>query len=753
MTTEPMTAPSPDEGVIAAPLSFAELGLPPDVCAHLASQGITQPTPIQARAIPLLLQGRDLLGQAETGTGKTAAYGLPMLQRIVMAQARIQALVLVPTRELALQVVTAVRSLVVGRDPGVVAIYGGDPIGNQIRLLRNQPAIVVATPGRLMDHLQRGTIDLDALKMCVLDEADEMLDMGFLPDVEAILEQTPKSRQTMLLSATMAKEIAGLAREHLRDPELVTVVSQRKGAANVEQRYVVVPPMGRAEAVARILDVEVFESALVFARTKAGCDELAEALQQRGVACEALHGDLAQPARENVIRRLREGRLHVVVATDVAARGLDVPSLDLVLTVELPGQPETYVHRIGRTGRAGRSGKSILVLGPRDERRLIGIEKFLGQRLTWQAVPTPAEVIETRRHRFADQLRREAAEPDNAPYKLWLQKQALTEGGPELIDIAAALCRLAAPAGLREALRIYTGEEHGEMQAPPAAPPRQVPPAARAPLAAPVAAAPVAAAYVAPVARPVAAPAPAVQPAAVVQAVAPAQVAAAAQHVAAPVAAPVTAAVAVPPPAAVPVKPPKAPKAPKAAAPTDEAPAPAPAPQVEAAPAPAGEAAEPAVVSDKPLTPRQIRRAEKAAADAAAGIVPAWKLAQAAAALEKPLATGPSNVPAAPPRQPAMTAADRRRHPEYFAVSVGVGARNGVSVNMLVAVLARCLDIPGKALGRIEIRDNYSLIEVPTSIARELNTRLHGVELCGRFLSPRPAREVLERERTHHRVR
>lgn len=748
MTTEPMTTPSLDEGVIAAPTSFAELGLPPEVCAHLASQGITQPTPIQARAIPLLLQGRDLLGQAETGTGKTAAYGLPMLQRIVMAQARIQALVLVPTRELALQVVTALRSLVVGRDPGIVAIYGGDPIGNQIRLLRNQPAIVVATPGRLMDHLQRGTIDLDALKMCVLDEADEMLDMGFLPDVEAILEQTPKGRQTMLLSATMAKEIAGLAREHLRDPELVTVVSQRKGAANVEQRYVVVPPMGRAEAVARILDVEVFESALVFARTKAGCDELAEALQQRGVACEALHGDLAQPARENVIRRLREGRLHVVVATDVAARGLDVPSLDLVLTVELPGQPETYVHRIGRTGRAGRSGKSILVLGPRDERRLIGIEKFLGQRLTWQAVPTPAEVIETRRQRFADQLRREAAEADNAPYKLWLQKQALTEGGPELIDIAAALCRLAAPAGLREALRIYTGEEHGETPVQPSAPPRQVPPAARAPLAAPVAPA-----YVAPVARPAAAPAPAVQAAAPAQAVAAPQAAAVVQAVAAPVTAPVAATVAVPPPAAAPVKPPKAPKAPKAAEPTAEAPAPAPAPQAEAAPVPAEAAAVPAVVSDKPLTPRQIRRAEKAAADAAAGIVPAWKLAQAAAALEKPLATGPSNAPAAPPRQPAMTAADRRRHPEYFAVSVGVGARNGVSVNMLVAVLARCLDIPGKALGRIEIRDNYSLIEVPTSIARELNTRLHGVELCGRFLSPRPAREVLERERTHHRVR
>lgn len=757
MTTETLPPPADAAETIAAPLTFADLGLPQEVCNLLSSQGIIHPTPIQARAIPLVLQGRDVLGQADTGTGKTAAYGLPLLQRISLAQARVQVLVLVPTRELALQVVTALRSLVVGRDPGIVAIYGGDPIGNQIRQLRNQPAVVVATPGRLMDHLQRRTIDLEALRMCVLDEADEMLDMGFLPDVEAILEQTPRDRQTMLFSATMANEIAVLAKEHLRNPELVAVVSQRKGAPNVEQRYVVVQPHGRAEAVARLLDVEVFEAALVFARTKAGCDEMTEALQQRGVPCEALHGDLAQPARENVIRRLREGRLRVVVATDVAARGLDVPSLDLVVTVELPGQPETYVHRIGRTGRAGRSGKSILVLGPRDERRLIGIEKFLGQRLTWQAVPTPAEVAETRRQRFGDLLRKLAAEPETAPYRVWLQRQSAAEGGPAMLDLAAALCRLAAPTALREALAQFSADDFAEPAAPPPSRAQQV--AAQRPAPVPAAAAQppvgaVVAAAQAPVQKaqlPATAPAP-VKAAPTARAAAPA---------AASVSKPVQ---------AVPVA--VAPVAPSVATATPASPAGTLAGEAEPA-----ESEAPAV---KKLTPRQIRRAEKAAADEAAGIIPAWKLAAAttelfdaakseakAAKPAKPAKVAPAapqvqqnsppqhpgHLPSQPPRPVAMTAADRRRHPEFFAISVGIGARNGVSTAMLVAVLARCLDIPGKAIGRIEIRDNYSLIEVPAEIAPEVPTRLHGVEMCGRYLSPRPAREVLERERAHHRVR
>lgn len=779
MTTETLPEPVAALEPIAASLTFADLGLPQDVCNLLESQGIIHPTPIQARAIPLVLQGRDVLGQADTGTGKTAAYGLPLLQRISLAQARVQVLVLVPTRELALQVVTALRSMVVGRDPGIVAIYGGDPIGNQIRQLRNQPAVVVATPGRLMDHLQRRTIDLEALRMCVLDEADEMLDMGFLPDVEAILEQTPRNRQMMLFSATMAHEIAGLAKEHLRDPELVAVVSQRKGAPNVEQRYVVVQPHGRAEAVARLLDVEVFEAALVFARTKAGCDEMTEALQQRGVPCEALHGDLAQPARENVIRRLREGRLRVVVATDVAARGLDVPSLDLVVTVELPGQPETYVHRIGRTGRAGRSGKSILVLGPRDERRLIGIEKFLGQRLTWQAVPTPAEVAETRRQRFGDLLRKLAAEPETAPYRVWLQRQAAAEGGPAMLDLAAALCRLAAPTALKEALAQFSADDFAEPVAPPPAR-AQLPVAPRpAPVAAPVVAPPAPSALP-PVTAPVKAPvkAPVQQSRQPVAAVQPARSAPAGQ---APSSEEVSSSAQVPSskvraPAAAPV----AATAVAAAAPA------APVQTVSAAETPAaaagaghedGQVEDAAAGTAKKLTPRQIRRAEKAAADEAAGIIPAWKLAAATSTVFEeakseakvaktakpakaaaPAPTAPQSyasqaAPQQPPRPAAMTAADRRRHPEFFAISVGIGARNGVSTAMLVAVLARCLDIPGKAIGRIEIRDNYSLIEVPASIAPEVPTRLHGVEMCGRYLSPRPAREVLERERTHHRVR
>ena len=782
MTTE--TMPNPDAAdAIDTPLTFADLGLPLDVCKLLESQGIIHPTPIQARAIPLVLQGRDVLGQADTGTGKTAAYGLPLLQRISLAQARVQVLVLVPTRELALQVVTALRSMVVGRDPGIVAIYGGDPIGNQIRQLRGQPAVVVATPGRLMDHLQRRTIDLDALRMCVLDEADEMLDMGFLPDVEAILEQTPRNRQMMLFSATMANEIAGLAKEHLRDPELVAVVSQRKGAPNVEQRYVVVQPHGRAEAVARLLDVEVFEAALVFSRTKAGCDELTEALQQRGVPCEALHGDLAQQARENVIRRLREGRLRVVVATDVAARGLDVPSLDLVVTVELPGQPETYVHRIGRTGRAGRSGKSILVLGPRDERRLIGIEKFLGQRLTWQAVPTQAEVADTRRQRFGDLLRKLAAEPETSPYRVWLQRQAAAENGPAMLDLAAALCRLAAPTALREALAQFSADDFAEPAAPPPARAAQGVVPRVAPQAATTVTAQPSPAQVAVRKQPSASAQPEhAAPAAT--STAPAAASAAAAHPAAASGAAVTQVKAKAKATAAPATSAAAPTAPATTAPATSPPA----TSAPATTAPATVAVTAATDTQEPtdsqedasvkkLTPRQIRRAEKAAADEAAGIIPAWKLAAAtssvfeeakteakvgkAAKPAKPApaapAPGPSHPGAAanpqPPRPAAMTAADRRRHPEFFAISVGIGARNGVSTAMLVAVLARCLDIPGKAIGRIEIRDNYSLIEVPAEIAPEVSTRLHGVEMCGRYLSPRPAREVLERERAHHRVR
>lgn len=645
--TAPVGLEPSEAGDAAAPdgPTFAELGLAPALAAHLATLGYTQPTPIQARTIPVLLTGRDVLGQAQTGTGKTAAYGLPLLQRLDPRAGHIQALVLVPTRELALQVVAALHELSPpGRPPAIAAVYGGEPIGKQIRQLDQGVAVVVATPGRLLDHLERGTVDLSSLQLCVLDEADEMLDMGFLPDVESILERAPKSRQTALLSATLAGEIATLAGQILRDPERITVVSQIKSNENVEQRYVVVPPHGRAEAVARILDVEVFESALVFARTKLGCDELTEALQQRGVPCEALHGDLAQPAREAVIRRLRDGRLRVVVATDVAARGLDVPSLDLVVTVELPGQSETYVHRIGRTGRAGRSGKSILVLGPRDERRLRNLERFLGSRLTWQAVPTPYEIAEVRRARFAEQVVSLAKSSDMAPFVAVVEQMLSGEDAPTPLALAAALCKLAAPQPVVEA--VLRPPPHQ----PPEQPPRSLePPAKPAPAAR--SGAPAAAERAAVRATPAAEP-------------------------------PATPAVAA------------APAAPKAA-------------KVKATSQPA------------PAQPA-----------AAGGFEP-----------PPPPLSRPGRLPAEAPE----------RSGGFGAISVGVGGRNGVTPAMLVAVLARSLEIPGKSLGRIEIRDNYSLVEVPMALMPEVPTRLHGVLVCGRFLNPRPAREVLEREALQRR--
>jgi ATP-dependent RNA helicase DeaD len=673
--------------------SFADLGLTPTLAAHVQSQGYLQPTPIQARAIPILLAGRDLLGQAQTGTGKTAAYGLPLLQRLDPTERRVQALVLVPTRELALQVVAALLLLCPGRDPGIAAVYGGEPIGKQIRQLQMGAAVVVATPGRLLDHLERGTIDFSGLRLCVLDEADEMLDMGFLPDVESILERTPPTRQTALLSATLAGEIAQLAAQHLRNPELITVVSQIKTNENVEQRYVVVQPHVRAEAVARLLDVEVFEAALVFARTKLGCDELTEALQQRGVSCEALHGDLAQPAREAVIRRLRDGRLRVVVATDVAARGLDVPSLDLVVTVELPGQPETYVHRIGRTGRAGRSGKSILVLAPRDERRLRMLERFLSARLTWQAVPTPAEVAEVRRARFAEQVVQLARDPGTAPFLKFVQQIGSAEGAPDAMALAAALCRMAAPTPVVEAV----------LNPPPPAPPEAPPKVG---------------------------------------------------HISAPEPAPRKVVAKTPAPAA------------KTPAPATSTPAPAAKAPAAKAPAPVASADTPESWSAPVTTPAAKPAKTKVAAEPAlpaAGVAtgPADGTAsprKTAAKTEAPAEPRPTRLPAEsafiPAARPESAPAARaeRTAPAFYAVSVGVGARNGVTPAMLVAVMSRGLEIPGKNLGRIEIRDNYSLVEVPSAVVAELPTRLHGVLVCGRFLNPRPAREVLEREQQQRRT-
>lgn len=427
--------------------AFAALGVSPQLCDALTALDITTPTEIQTRAIPEMLAGRDVLGRAQTGTGKTAAYGLPLLQMLDPKDRRVQALVLSPTRELAVQVTAALADLVKNTaDPGILAIYGGDSMVRQFRALSAGVRVLAATPGRLIDHLNRGSVDLSGLKLIVLDEADEMLKMGFVDDVTQILSHAPKERQTALFSATISQEIRTIADNYQQAPVLIDVQSVARTASTVEQRYAVCATDERAEAVARLLEVEPFESALVFARTRAGCDQLTDELQRRGVPCEALHGDLAQPAREMVLRRLREGRLKVVIATDVAARGLDVPSLDLVVTIELPGHLETYVHRIGRTGRAGRTGTSILVLGQRDERKLRMLERFIGQALKYQAIPTPAEVEWSRLERFVTDVRERARHMDLAPWQRLVERCVTDELPLELI--AATLVQMAAPRSL-----------------------------------------------------------------------------------------------------------------------------------------------------------------------------------------------------------------------------------------------------------------------------------------------------------------
>jgi len=377
--------------------TFAELALRPELLDALTSLGYEEPTPIQREAIPPLLAGRDLLGQAATGTGKTAAFALPLLQRMPSpgVGSDPSALVLVPTRELAMQVSQAIHRY--GRDLGarVLPIYGGQPIGRQLQALDRGVDVVVATPGRALDHLGRGTLRLGALEMVVLDEADEMLDMGFAEDIEAILQETPAERQTVLFSATMPPRIDGLARSHLNDPVRIQIGRETTapGAAPlVRQSAYVVPRSHKPAALGRVLDVEAPTAAIVFCRTRDEVDQLTETLNGRGYRAEALHGGMGQEQRDRVMGRLRGGTADLLVATDVAARGLDIEHLTHVVNYEVPSAPESYVHRIGRVGRAGREGVAITLAEPREHRMLKTIERVTKQRIAIEKVPTVADL-------------------------------------------------------------------------------------------------------------------------------------------------------------------------------------------------------------------------------------------------------------------------------------------------------------------------------------------------------------------------
>ncbi len=376
--------------------SFKELGLSEPIVEAITALGYEQPTPIQAQTIGLMLNGQDVIGQAQTGTGKTAAFSLPVLQRLDHEKRALQALILTPTRELAIQVAEAVFRYGKNLKTHVLPVYGGVGYGKQLAKLESGVQVIVGTPGRVMDHIRRGTLKLDEVKFIVLDEADEMLNMGFLEDVEWILQQTPSDRQTALFSATFSPQVRSLAEKYMHNPREVLIAPARLDVPLIEQRLYVVRPHEKFEALARLLDTEELASTLIFTRTKLGAQELAESLQARGYAAEALHGDLTQQAREMVVRKLRKGTVDIVIATDVAARGLDIENISHVINYDLPGDIEYYVHRIGRTGRAGRTGVAITLATQRELRFVTMIERVLKIRIERARVPTERDVAANR---------------------------------------------------------------------------------------------------------------------------------------------------------------------------------------------------------------------------------------------------------------------------------------------------------------------------------------------------------------------
>ncbi|MGA8988769.1 DEAD/DEAH box helicase [Aeromicrobium sp.] len=429
MTTEE-TAPTP---------TFADLGLAESLVSRLLSLGYETPTPIQARAIPTLLEGKDVVGLAQTGTGKTAAFALPILQKIDPANAKTQAIVLAPTRELALQVCEAITAYATNI-PGirVLPVYGGQGYGFQLSGLQKGAHIVVGTPGRVIDHLERGSLDLTALEFLVLDEADEMLNMGFAEDVERILADTPEYKQVALFSATMPRQIRSLAKKYLHDPVDIATPKATTSTATVRQRWIQVSHHHKVDALTRLLEVETGDGMLVFVRTKSATEELADKLRSRGYSAAALNGDLVQAQRERTVAQLKSGAIDLIVATDVAARGLDVERITHVVNYDIPHDTEAYVHRIGRTGRAGRTGEAILFVTPRERRMLSAIEKVSGRPVEEMSVPSAEEVNERRAGRFATAITSSMGSPQFHAFRT-LVEEYVSENEVSMTDAAAAL--------------------------------------------------------------------------------------------------------------------------------------------------------------------------------------------------------------------------------------------------------------------------------------------------------------------------
>lgn len=423
--------------------SFADLDLPDFLTKALVDVGYETPSAIQASTIPLMLTGSDIVGQAQTGTGKTAAFALPILARLKQSKGEPQVLVLTPTRELAIQVAEAFQKYAKHMDAfHVVPIYGGADYGGQLRQLKRGVQVVVGTPGRVMDHMRRGTLKLSALSTLVLDEADEMLRMGFIDDVEWILEQTPVERQIALFSATMPAQIRRIAKNHLKDPQEVTIKVESVSNENIRQRVWMMAGVHKLDALTRILEVEEFDGIIIFVRTRIATAELADKLAARGYVTAALNGDIAQKQREATVEKLRSGRIDILVATDVAARGLDVSRISHVINYDIPYDVEAYIHRIGRTGRAGRSGEAILFAANRERRLLRAIEKATGKQIEKMELPSADEVTDKRTARFKTRITESLASRDLSIYRTIIEQYQAEEGVP-VIEIAAALADLA----------------------------------------------------------------------------------------------------------------------------------------------------------------------------------------------------------------------------------------------------------------------------------------------------------------------
>ncbi len=397
--------------------TFNELGLSSPLTRAIEEMGFEETTPIQELTIPAALEGKDLIGQAQTGTGKTAAFGIPMIERISMDDEFIQGIVITPTRELAMQVAEELNRIGQFKKVHALPIYGGQDINRQIRALKNRPQIIVGTPGRLMDHMRRRTIRLNQIKFVVLDEADEMLNMGFVEDIETILQEIPAQRQTLLFSATMPRSIQNLAQRFMDQPQLMQTQSKEITVPLTEQVYLEIHEREKLDVLSRLLDIHTPDLAIIFARTKRRVDELSEALAKRGYAAEGIHGDLTQARRDTVMRKFKDATIEVLVATDVAARGLDIDGVSHVFNFDIPQDPEGYVHRIGRTGRAGKTGLAITFVTSREFNQLRSIEGIIKKRIKRIPVPTILDAFQGQQRLTVERLMQVVAEDDYQQYK------------------------------------------------------------------------------------------------------------------------------------------------------------------------------------------------------------------------------------------------------------------------------------------------------------------------------------------------